>query len=100
MATLTCSLNVTIPSTVIVTWLHNGSVVMTASSNGNTTTLQIENPQPSDAGVYQCVFNDTAGYVLRRRTNLLIVGKLVILTDCAVVCMYVYVLYICARVFV
>ena len=84
MADFTCSLNVTIPSTVTVTWLHNGSVVMTAPSNevtqtGSTTTLVIRNPQPSDAGVYQCVFNDTAGYVLRRSTTLLIVGKLLIL---------------------
>ena len=84
MATLTCSLNITIPSTVTVTWLHNGSVVMTTPPNeviqtGNTTTLVIRNPQPSDAGVYQCVFNDTAGYVLRRSTTLLIFGKLLIL---------------------
>ena len=77
MATLTCSLNITIPSTVIVIWLHNGSVVMTTPPNGNTTTLQLENLQPSDAGVYQCVFNDTVGYVLRRSTNLLIIGMLV-----------------------
>ena len=96
MATLTCSLNVTIPSTVTVTWLHNGSVFMTASSNDNTATLQIGNLQPSDAGVYQCVFNDTAGYVLRRNTNLMIVGKLVILTDyCVCVCARTYIcLYI------
>ena len=96
MATLTCSLNVTIPSTVMVTWLHNGSIVMTTSPNGNTATLQIENLQQSDAGVYQCVFDDTAGYVLRRSTNLLIVGMLVILVDYFV---YVYV-HICACVFV
>ena len=61
MTTLTCSLNVTIPSTVTVTWLHNGTVVMTTPPNevtqtGSTTTLVIRNPQPSDAGVYQCVF--------------------------------------------
>ena len=76
MATLTCSLNVTIPSTVTVTWLHNGSAVMTIPTNSVTTALLVQNLQPSDAGVYQCVFNDTAGYVLRRRTNLLIVGML------------------------
>ena len=53
-----CSLNINISSNVTVTWLHNGSVVMTTPTlTGNTTTLQIENPQPSDAGVYQCVFN-------------------------------------------
>ena len=83
MTTLTCSLNITIPSTVIVSWSHNGSVVMTTPPNevtqtGSTTTLVIRNPQPSDAGVYQCVFNDTAGYVLRRSTTLLIVSKLLI----------------------
>ena len=57
---LMCSLNIDISSNVTVTWLHNGSVVMTTfTQTGNTTTLQIENPQPSDAGVYQCVFNNT-----------------------------------------
>ena len=66
---LTCSLNVTIPSSMAVTWLHNGTImppneVLTA---GNTTTLLIRNPQPSDAGVYQCVFNDSInGWMLRR----------------------------------
>ena len=57
---LMCSLNINILSNVAVTWLHNGSVVMTTlTPTGNITTLQIENPQPSDAGVYQCMFNDT-----------------------------------------
>ena len=79
MTSLTCSLNITIPSTVTVTWLHNGSVAMTTPPNevtqtGSTTTLVIRDPESSDAGVYQCVFNDTAGYVLRRSTNLLIVS--------------------------
>ena len=78
---------ITIPSTVIVTWLHNGSVVMTIPPNeviqtGSTTTLLIGDLQPSDAGVYQCVFNDSAGYVLKRRTTLLIVGKMLY------ICMY------------
>ena len=54
-----CSLNINISSNVTVMWLHNGIAVMTAPTlTGNTTTLKIENPQPSDAGVYQCVFND------------------------------------------
>ena len=94
MASVTCSLNVTIPSTVTVTWLHNGSVVITTPPNevtttGSTTTLEIRNPQPSDAGVYQCVFNDTAGYVLRRSTTLLIVGKLLIIHKPIIVCVNV-----------
>ena len=57
---LMCSLNINISSDVIVTWLHNGSVAITTPPSevitaGNTTTLIIRNPQPSDAGVYQCV---------------------------------------------
>ena len=69
---LMCSLNIDIPSSVTVTWLHNGSIAMTTSPNevstaGNTTTLVIGNPQPSDAGVYQCVFNYTVDqWTLRR----------------------------------
>ena len=69
---LMCSLNVTIPSSMIVTWSHNGTTtppneVLTA---GSTTTLVIRNPQPSDAGIYQCVFNDSVnGWMLRRNIS-------------------------------
>jgi len=73
---LMCSLSVTIPSSVTVTWLHNDSLVNvnTSSNNvtqtGNTTTLLIGNLQPSDAGVYQCAFNDSDnGLVLRRNIS-------------------------------
>ena len=69
---LMCSLNINISSNVIVTWLHNGSVAMATPNEiltaGNTTTLVIRNPQPSDAGVYQCVFNDT--FILTRSIGL------------------------------
>ena len=65
MATLTCSLNITIPSTVIVTWSHNITNLITdpsqVTTTGSTTTLLIESLQPSDAGDYQCVFNDAVG---------------------------------------
>ena len=72
-----CSLNIDIPSSVNVTWLHNGRDVVTTpnetitvyntNKTGNTTALTITNPQPSDAGVYQCVFNDTVGmWTLKR----------------------------------
>ena len=79
MATLTCSLNITIPSTVIVTWSHNASLITDPSQilqTGSTTTLLIENLQPSDAGVYQCLFNDAigSGWVLRRNIRLFITG--------------------------
>ena len=71
---LMCSLNVTIPSSMTVTWLHNGTIIMippnevlTADSN---TALVIRNPQPSDSGVYQCAFNDSVnGWMLRRNIS-------------------------------
>ena len=60
---LACSLNVTIPSSVTVTWTHNNDTVMNTThsrilQSGNTTTLVIRNPQPSDAGFYQCEFGE------------------------------------------
>ena len=67
-----CSLNINISSNVIVTWMCNGHIVMISHpneviTNGNTTTLVIRNLQPSDAGDYQCVFNDTVnGWTLSR----------------------------------
>ena len=59
---LTCSLNVTIPSSVTVTWTHNNNAVIATPSNeimqtDNTATLLINNPQPSNVGNYQCVFD-------------------------------------------
>ena len=74
---LMCSLNVTIPSSMTVTWSHNGNDIMTppneVSTTGNTTTLLTRNLQPSVAGVYQCVFNDSVnGWILRRNSTLLI----------------------------
>ena len=71
-----CSLNTDIPSSVTVIWLHNDIIAMTTSPNevstaGNTTTLVIGNPQPSDAGVYQCLFNDTVDQWILRRNIIL-----------------------------
>ena len=79
MTSITCSLNITIPSTVNVTWSHNTSFITDLSqltTAGSTTTLVIRNPQPSDAGVYQCVFNDAvgSGWVLQRNIILFITG--------------------------
>ena len=58
-----CSLNIDIPSSVTVVWLHNSSPVLATPPNGvltagNTTTLIIGNPQPSDGGAYQCTFRE------------------------------------------
>jgi len=74
-ANVTCSLNVTIPSNMIISWRHNDSLVSVASPNNATQTamLLIRNLQPSDAGVYQCVFSNTIpnGWVLRRNIRLI-----------------------------
>ena len=80
-ADITCSLNITIPSSVTVTWLYDGNVTLSSSNqtiqSGDSTTLLIENPQLSDAGVYQCIFNDTytSGWILKRNTTLEILSK-------------------------
>ena len=80
MATLTCLLNVTIPPTAIVLWTHNNAMPKAAnqvSTAGSNTTITIENLQSSDAGVYQCVFNDAfGGWILRRNIMLLIIGNI------------------------
>ena len=58
---LMCSLNVIIPSNVTVIWTHNNNLRPPYSSvtqTGNNTTLLIENPRPSDAGVYCCTFRE------------------------------------------
>ena len=78
MLRLVCALDDIIPFGVTVTWLRNDNPVMIAYPNevlqiGSTTTLIIRNPQPLDAGIYQCVFNNYAnGWTLRRN---IIVGR-------------------------
>ena len=61
-----------------ILWVHNNSNVIFGTTNGNTTTLIIRNLQPSDAGVYQCVFNDFlgSGWTIRRNVRLVIAGML------------------------
>lgn len=75
--TLKCSLNVTISSGVTITWLHNGSVVTSIITDQPTNTVSLlrGRPKSSHAGIYQCVFNDSAGYVLRGKISLLILSK-------------------------
>ena len=56
-----CSLNVDIPSSMTVRWILDSSFFMITPLNevtqtGNTATLLIVNPQPSDAGDYECFF--------------------------------------------
>ena len=75
-----CSLNVTIPSGMTITWLHDSCVVSTRTTQVDQTSksafLLRGRPEQSDAGAYQCVFNDTAGYVLRGNFTLSILSKL------------------------
>ena len=84
MTSITCSLNITIPSIVIVIWSHNGSIATIASNKnerqaGHSTTLLIENPRLSDAGIYQCTFNGVGNerWILKRNIILLITGSYV-----------------------
>ena len=74
MFILTCSLNVNIPAGMMITWLYNGQVIITATSqfdqNINYIVL-LRGGSRLQAGVYQCVFNNTAGYILRRNITLL-----------------------------
>ena len=80
---LMCTLNVDIPSSVEVTWLYNGSTIVTTPHNkvtqtGNAAILQIGDLQLSDAGVYQCVFNDSINeWMLRRNISLIITGMFI-----------------------
>ena len=66
---LMCTLNIIIPPSVTVTWSHNQNPFLIIEppnevvTAGNTTTLIIGDPQPSDAGVYHCVFE---GLMLER----------------------------------
>ena len=81
MASMTCSLNITIPSTVFVTWSHNNTNSITDfTTAGSSTTLVIENLQPLHAGHYQCMFNDALGseWLLRRNIRLFITGTVYI----------------------
>ena len=82
---LTCSLNVSIPAGVTITWTHNNSIVLTitteAEQTSNTVLLERGGARSSYAGLYQCVFNDNAGHVLRRNITLLVtLSKLYVTT--------------------
>ena len=101
MTSITCSLNITIPSTVTVTWSHNTSLITDLSqitTAGSTTTLLIENLQPSDAGVYQCMFNDVvgSGWTLRRNIRLFITGSYSYIVSYVA---YVY-MHICIQLYI
>jgi len=67
---LVCALDA-IPSGVTVTWLQSNRVVTTLPNEvmqtDKTNMLMIRNPQLSDSGIYQCMFNNNSnGWLLRR----------------------------------
>ena len=68
---LTCTLNVEIPAGMTVTWLHNDNLIwaMTNQNDASPNTLQLIGRY--EAGVYQCAFNYTTGYVVRRNITVL-----------------------------
>ena len=60
---------------MIIVWYHNGIVVRTVNAlSSKSTTLVIEDPEPSDAGDYECEFNNAInnGWTLRRNIRLFI----------------------------
>ena len=82
MIKLMCSLNINIPDSMHIGWRYNkDSRKLDSRETGNTTTLVIENPQPSDSGVYQCAFHDVgfggSGWILRRNIVFSITGMYV-----------------------
>ena len=67
---VTCSLNVNIPVGMTLTWSYNGEVIWTATNPyANTNTWRLRGRSP--AGVYQCAFNYTTGYIVRRNITVL-----------------------------
>ena len=91
MTSITCSLNITIPSSTIVVWSHNTSLITDRSqitTAGSTTTLLIDKLELSDAGEYQCSFNDAvgSGWTVTRNIRLFITG----MSPANYVCLYVY----------
>ena len=84
MVNLTCSMNVAIH--VAVFWNLNNTInfsIRDIIQTVNSTTLLIRDLQPSDAGVYQCIFNDnynidSSGWILRRNIRLVITCMLYI----------------------
>ena len=83
---VTCTLNITRPPDMRALWTRNRNVFSSPTANittaGKATTLVIENFQPSDAGVYQCLFDDSwsSGWVQTRNIRLVIGSKFVCTT--------------------
>ena len=74
VVSLSCSLNITIPIGMTVTWLRDGKNFITQTQFNrptNTALLSVLTRSNYDSDVFQCVFNDTAGCTVRRSITLL-----------------------------
>ena len=69
--TLRCSLSVNIPANMTITWLLNDHVVESNTTQVDQATNTVQLTRRPQDGVYQCVFNDAVGYILRRDITLL-----------------------------
>ena len=68
---VTCSLNIIIPAGMTITWSHNGEVILTQTTIKATTSNTVQLTARSQVGVYQCTFNYTTGYIVRRNIRVL-----------------------------
>ena len=69
IVTLSCSLNITIPIGMTVTWLRDGNLFLKQTQFNqptNTAMLSVLTRSNYDPDVFQCVFNNTAGCAVRR----------------------------------
>ena len=56
----------------MITWLRNGhNIITTTQGDTATNTARLPISGTFELGVYQCVFNDSAGYILRRNITVL-----------------------------
>ena len=76
IVTLSCSLNITIPTGMTVTWLRGGNHFFTQAQFNqptNTAMLSVLTRSNYDLEVFQCVFNNTAGCTVMR--SITVIGK-------------------------
>ena len=68
---LSCTLNIEIPVGMTVTWFYNGILLWTLTISVDQNTNSVQQTGSSDAGVYQCAFNYSTGYIVRRNITVL-----------------------------
>ena len=74
VVTLRCSLNITIPDGMTVTWLRNDAIRLIQTQftpPTNTATLLMGTKANDRLNLFQCVFNNTAGCTVRKNITVL-----------------------------